>query len=174
MSWECYWCLPSQDHQIQFRIGNRIWNLENNHCKHFFSHFFHTVLKRRNFRRWKFSYFSFQNLRIEFIFVLPWPKKSLQPRNSWGWSDSLIMWNRAISSLGSTSTRPAALRVASSHTDWSRSRMISHDCSADQSHEYLGCNDFFGQGSTFGWPRKIQLGKIEKLARPRKKFWYGI
>ena len=26
--------------------------------------------------------------------------------------------------------------------------MISHDRTADQSHEYLGCNDFFGQGST--------------------------
>ena len=25
--------------------------------------------------------------------------------------------------------------------------MISHDCTADQSHEYLSCNDFFGQGS---------------------------
>ena len=28
--------------------------------------------------------------------------------------------------------------------------MISHDRTADQSHEYLGCNDFFfGQGSIF-------------------------
>ena len=27
--------------------------------------------------------------------------------------------------------------------------MISHDRTADQSHEYLGCNDFFGQGSSF-------------------------
>ena len=25
--------------------------------------------------------------------------------------------------------------------------MISHDRTADQSHEYLSCNDFFGQGS---------------------------
>ena len=32
--------------------------------------------------------------------------------------------------------------------DRSRCRMISHDRTADQSHEYLGCNDFFGQGST--------------------------
>ena len=31
--------------------------------------------------------------------------------------------------------------------DRSRCRKISHDCTADQSHEYLGCNDFFGQGS---------------------------
>ena len=31
--------------------------------------------------------------------------------------------------------------------DRSRCRMISHDCTVDQSHEYLGCNDFFGQGS---------------------------
>ena len=56
--------------------------------------------------------------------LLPWPKKSLQPRNSWGWFDSLIMWNRAISSLGSTSTRPAALRVASSRC---RLKSLSHD-----------------------------------------------
>ena len=27
--------------------------------------------------------------------------------------------------------------------------MISHDRTADQSHEYLGCNDFFGQGSIY-------------------------
>ena len=26
--------------------------------------------------------------------------------------------------------------------------MISDDRTADQSHEYLGCNDFFGQGSS--------------------------
>ena len=32
--------------------------------------------------------------------------------------------------------------------DRSRCRMISHDRTADQSHEYLCCNDFFGQGST--------------------------
>ena len=31
--------------------------------------------------------------------------------------------------------------------DRSRCREISHDRTADQSHEYLGCNDFFGQGS---------------------------
>ena len=58
--------------------------------------------------------------------------------------------DHVISSFGSTSTRPAALRVASSPqvADRSRCRMISHDRTADQSHEYLGCNDFFGQGST--------------------------
>ena len=41
------------------------------------------------------------------------------------------------------------LRVASSRciADRSRCRMISDDCTADQSHEYLSCNDFFGQGS---------------------------
>ena len=31
--------------------------------------------------------------------------------------------------------------------DQSRCRMISHDRTVDQSHEYLGCNNFFGQGS---------------------------
>ena len=31
--------------------------------------------------------------------------------------------------------------------DRSRCRMISHDRTADQSHEFLGWNDFFGQGS---------------------------
>ena len=30
--------------------------------------------------------------------------------------------------------------------DRSRCRMISHDRTADQSHEYLGCNDFFWPG----------------------------
>ena len=30
--------------------------------------------------------------------------------------------------------------------DQSRCRMISHDCTADQSHEYLSCNDFFWPG----------------------------
>ena len=33
--------------------------------------------------------------------------------------------------------------------DRSRCRMISDDRTADQSHEYLGCNDFFGQGSNW-------------------------
>ena len=30
--------------------------------------------------------------------------------------------------------------------DRGRCREISHDRTADQAHEYLGCNDFFGQG----------------------------
>ena len=33
--------------------------------------------------------------------------------------------------------------------DCSQCRMIPHDRTADQSHEYLGCDDFFGQGSSF-------------------------
>ena len=33
--------------------------------------------------------------------------------------------------------------------DRSQCRMLSHDRTADQSHEYLGCDDFFGQGSTY-------------------------
>ena len=41
-------------------------------------------------------------------------------------------------------TRSAVPRVVSM---WNRSS-ISHDRPADQSHEYLGCNDFFGQGSS--------------------------
>ena len=39
------------------------------------------------------------------------------------------------------------LRVASRVADRSGCRMNSHDRSADQSHDYLSCNDFFGQGS---------------------------
>ena len=34
--------------------------------------------------------------------------------------------------------------------DGSRCRMISVDRTVDQSHEYLSCNDFFGQGSSSG------------------------
>ena len=30
-----------------------------------------------------------------------------------------------------------------------RYRTISHDRTADQPHEFLGCNDFFGQGSSY-------------------------
>ena len=41
-----------------------------------------------------------------------------------------------------------ATRGASRVADRSRCHLISHDRTADQSHEYLGCNDFFGQGST--------------------------
>ena len=40
-------------------------------------------------------------------------------------------------------------RVASRVADRSRCRMISPDRTADQSHEYLSCNDFFGQGSGY-------------------------
>ena len=79
------------------------------------------------------------------------PKKSLQPRNSWGWSTIRscdIVWYRA-----SVRHRrnPRYLCVASSRCRyWSQCCMISHDRTADQSHEYLGCNDFFfGQGSIF-------------------------
>ena len=39
--------------------------------------------------------------------------------------------------------------------DRSRCREISHDRTADQSHEYLGCNDFFGQGSTCAYVQYV-------------------
>ena len=60
---------------------------------------------------------------------------------------SLILWYRAISWFDIDATHSSCAsraRVA----DQSRCRMISHHHIADQSHEYLSCNDFFGQGST--------------------------
>ena len=47
-------------------------------------------------------------------------------------------------------------------TDWSRCRMISHDRTADQSHEYLGYNDFFGQG-----------GRIDTILHHNWAYWWG-
>ena len=41
--------------------------------------------------------------------------------------------------------------------------MISHDRTADQSHEYLGCNDFFGQGSST--IRTIRVTSSSPLSR---------
>ena len=58
---------------------------------------------------------------------------------------SAIMWYHATStSMCNASSRRAVPRVAS----MSNRISISHDRTADQSHEYLGCNDFFGQGSS--------------------------
>ena len=55
-----------------------------------------------------------------------------------------IVWYRAsVPHRRDLSHCASRARVA----DRSRCRMISHDRTADQSHEYLGCNDFFGQGS---------------------------
>ena len=83
--------------------------------------------------------------------LLPWPKKSLQPRYSWDWSavrscDIEVRFD--IDATRGTARRELAL------ADRSRCRMISHDRTADQSHEYLGCNDFFGQGSI--WAPAVQ------------------
>ena len=59
---------------------------------------------------------------------------------------SAIMWYHATStSICSARSWHAVPRVAS----MSNRSSISHDRTADQSHEYLGCNDFFGQGSTY-------------------------
>ena len=78
----------------------------------------------------------------------PGQKKSLKPRNSWGWSSVQscdIMRYRASLRHQHDSQ---CLRVASSCC------MRSHYRIADQSHEYLGSNDFFGQGSSSlsAWP----------------------
>ena len=43
--------------------------------------------------------------------------------------------------------RVASWRRGVALADRSGCRMISHDRTADQSNQYLGCNDFFGQGS---------------------------
>ena len=58
---------------------------------------------------------------------------------------SAIMWYHATStSICNASSRRAVPRVA----PMSNRSSISHDRTADQSHEYLGCIDFFGQVST--------------------------
>ena len=53
--------------------------------------------------------------------------------------------------------------------DRSRCCEISHHRTADQSHEYLGCNDFFGQGSSIlyqcliiGPGRKFVVSKLKE------------
>ena len=82
------------------------------------------------------------------IHILPWPKKNRYSRDI---HEVDRQSDRVISSgielrfdidrtLGICAPR---VRVA----DRSRCCEISHDRTADQSHEYLGCNDFFGQGS---------------------------
>ena len=58
---------------------------------------------------------------------------------------SVIVWYRA----SVRHRRDPGCCASRAHVaDRSRCRMISHDRTADQSHEYLGCNDFFGQGSS--------------------------
>ena len=80
--------------------------------------------------------------------ILPWPKKSLQPRYSWDWSavrSCDISRHRLRSAMRA---RDAQLpRVAS----LSNRSSISHDItwSDRRSTSCLGCNDFFGQGSSF-------------------------
>ena len=76
-------------------------------------------------------------------------KKIVTAEKFMGLIDSAIMWYRGIASFDSTSTQPACLSVCVSRArvaDRSWCRLISHDRTADQSHEYLGCNDFFWPG----------------------------
>ena len=80
--------------------------------------------------------------------LLPWPKKSIQPRNSWGWS---TVWSCDIVRYrASVQHRRDSrhLRVASSRC---RSKSMSRDITwshCGSISEYLGCNDFYGQGSS--------------------------
>ena len=84
---------------------------------------------------------------------------------------SAIVWYRA-SVRHRRDPRHCASR--SRVADRSRCRMISHDRTADQSHEYLSCNDFFGQGSTIDtwtvrfWNLDRPNHKTTKATKPRK------
>ena len=80
--------------------------------------------------------------------LLPWPKKSLEPRNSWGWSTVQSWMSCNIELRFDIVVTHTICASRARDADGSRCRMISHDHTADQSHEYLACNDFFGQGST--------------------------
>ena len=88
------------------------------------------------------------NIRLPYGFyaqllLLPWPKNrySREIHEVDRRSDHVISCNIELrfdsdATCGSCASRA---RVA----DRSRCREISHDRTADQSHEYLGCNDFF-------------------------------
>ena len=52
-------------------------------------------------------------------------------------------------------------------------RTISHDRTVDQPHELLGCNDFFGQGSTRNH-KPVYLGLTHAFARPRGFAWMWL
>ena len=88
------------------------------------------------------------------LFVLPWPKRSLQPRYSWDWSavrSCDIVRHRLRSSTSECKLqRELAMRSCRGsrrcRTE-ARYHTISQDRTVDQPHEFLGCNDFFGQGS---------------------------
>ena len=82
-----------------------------------------------------------------FLEILPWPKKSLQPGNS----EVNLQFDHVIScDIELRFDVDATRGICASRThvaDRSQCYKISHDRTADQSHEYLGCNDYFGQGS---------------------------
>ena len=84
------------------------------------------------------------------VALLPWPKKkSLQPRYSWDWSavqSCDISWHR----LRFATRALATYRYCESRQCRTEARYctISHNRTVDQPHEFLGRNDFYGQGST--------------------------
>ena len=89
------------------------------------------------------------NFTHNLLFYYPGQKKIVTAEKFMSLINSSIMWYRATSSFGSASTRPAALAPRARVADRSRCHMISHDSTADQSHEFLGCNDFFWPGWYF-------------------------
>ena len=95
----------------------------------------------------------------------PGQKKLLQPRYSWDWSavrSSDIMRHRLRSAM---QRELATRRVRESRRcrTKARYRTISHDRTVDQPHEFLGCNDFFGQGSKKVSEIRVFEGKMRRV-----------
>ena len=76
------------------------------------------------------------------VLLLPWPKQLLQPKK---FMRLIQQSDRVISCDIDLRFDIDATRGASRVADRSRCHLISHDRTADQSHEYLGCNDFLAR-----------------------------
>ena len=75
--------------------------------------------------------------------LLPWPKTLLRPRYSWGWSavrSCDIIRHRLWFATRVVTRRYCGSRRCRTEA---RYRTISHDRTADQPREFLGCDNFF-------------------------------
>ena len=112
-----------------------------------------------------------------YTLLLPWPKKSLQPRihEIDPQCDHVISCDINFDLQRELATH--SCHRCRSHRCWTerseaRYRTISHDRAVDQPHEFLGCNDFFGQDTVihfyFG---SVQFSVKRKFAvSVRRKF----
>ena len=90
--------------------------------------------------------------------VLPWPKN----RYSREIHEIDLQFDHVIScNIELRFDIDAARGICASRAhvaDRSRCRMISHDRTADQSHEYLGCNDFLAR--VVDWKRDYHMSHV--------------